>query len=162
MSRRYDANMKPIAGATRYSRLLVIGAVVVCSGCQRYVAVQQSPRQPAGDVRITLTDDATYVQRTPLGSNIRQLEGRVLQVNDSSVAIAVTELTRRAGLSESWHGETVVVPRRDVALLEKQTLSVPRTLATVGAMLAGSFAVRRGLNTGESTNTRTPKPGGGN
>ena len=146
----------------RFSRVVPIAVVSLSAGCQRYVEVQQRPRQPAGDVRLTLTGDATYAQRAPLGSNILTLEGRILSVNDSALTLSVTQLTRRAGASESWRGETVAIPRRDVASLQRQTLSVPRTLATVGAMIAGSIAVRRGMNTGESTGSRTPKPGGGN
>ena len=144
-------------------RVWIAASVVLTTGaCQRYVEVPAAPRSPTGAVRITLTEDAASMPLGPIGSSVRQVEGRVLSVTDSAVSLSVSQVMRRTGFQEQWQGETVSLPRRTISVLEKQEFSVRRTFATVGAIIAGSFLTRGLINGGESTGTPGRKPGGGN
>jgi len=114
------------------------------------------------DVRLTLSDSGGNAAYGPLGSSLRQIEGRTTAVNDSSVRMLVTGVTRKTGYDESWGGDPVAVPRSYIVSVEKRKLSVPRTLATIGAVIAGSYFVGSALNHGETTSGTINKPGGHN
>jgi hypothetical protein len=111
---------------------------------------------------LTVSDETASVQYGAIGSNVRQVEGKVISVNDSAVIVAVTSVQRRTGFGESWNGESVTIPRRSIVMLEGRRISLPRTLATVGAVVAGGIAARGAANGAEGTTGGIKKPGGGN
>jgi hypothetical protein len=148
--------------SSRRVRLALSAVLLVVCGCQRYVELGNSPAVTRGDVRLTVSDETASVQYGSVGSNVRQIEGKVISANDSAITLSVTRVQRRTGFGESWNGESVSVPRRAVVMLEKREVSVSRTLATFGAVVAGSFAARGAINGGEGTGSGVKKPGGGN
>lgn len=142
-------------------RSITVVAGLLLVACQQYVEVTPAPIPASGQVRLTLGDDATPLQLDPVGSGVKRIEGKVVGATDSTIGLAVSWLTRRSGYEESWQGETVWIPRRSVIGLEKKKLSVPRTLFTLGAMVAGSFAARGMINGGDATASGSHKSGGG-
>ena len=157
----YHADMVLTVSSRRVRRALSAVLLVVC-GCQRYVELGNSPADTRGDVRLTVSDETASVQYGAIGSNVRQVEGKVISANDSAVIVAVTSVQRRTGFGESWNGESVSIPRRSIVMLEGRQISFSRTLATVGAVVAGSFAARGAMAGGEGTAGGVKKPGGGN
>jgi hypothetical protein len=117
---------------------------------------------PGGDARLTLSDRGASASYGAIGSGVRQVEGKIQSVDDTTIAIAVTEVTRQMGFDETWPGATVSIPRRDITRIESKQLSMPRTLVTVGGLIAGSLAVSSAINGGEGTSTGLKKSGGGN
>ena len=143
-------------------RALMMVAAIGCVACQRYVEVAAAPAVPTGEVRLSLSDNTTTASLGPVGSGVTSISGSVLGTTDSTINLSVRQLKRRSGYEESWQGETVRVPRQGVIRLERKQLSMGRTLATIGAFVAGSFLARGMINGGESTSSRGGKPGGGN
>jgi hypothetical protein len=111
---------------------------------------------------LTVSDETASVQYGAIGSNVRQVEGKIISANDSAISLSVTSVQRRTGFGESWNGETVSIPRSSIVMLEGRQLSVSRTLASAAAIVAGSFAARGAINGGEGTAGGVKKPGGGN
>lgn len=144
------------------NRTLWIAALLGCGACQRYVELGSVPSALEGDVRLTLLDDRSGISYGAIGSSVRQVEGTVLSASDSAISLSVTDVTRANGFDESWPGETVTIPRQDVAAVEGKRLSFPRTLATIGAVVAGSFVARGAINGAEGSGSGVRKPNGSN
>jgi hypothetical protein len=139
-----------------------IAALLLCCGCKHYIDVGSTAPAPAGDARLTLSDRGSSVTYGAIGSGVRQVEGKIQSVDDSTIAIAVTSVVRQMGFNETWPGATVTIPRRDVTRIESRKLSMPRTLATLGGFIAGSIAVGSAINGGEGTSSGLKKQGSGN
>jgi len=158
-ARLYDDVMRRL---TRSSATFLLGLLLATGACQQYVELGVPTPVANTDVRLTLSDSGGNAAYGPLGSSLRQIEGRATSVSDSSIRMLVTGVTRKTGYDESWGGDPVAVPRSYIVSVEKRTLSVPRTLATVGAVIAGSFFLGSALNHGETTSGTINKPGGHN
>lgn len=139
-----------------------IATLLFCCGCQHYIDLGAAAPVPSGSARLTLSDRGGSVSYGAIGSGVRQVEGRIESVADTAIAIAVTSVVRESGFEETWPGATVSIPRRDVTKIEAKRLSVPRTFAAVGGIIAGSLAVSGAISNGEGTSSGLKKPGSGN
>lgn len=148
------------------SRMLVhaarLASLLLCCGCQHYIDVGAAAPVPSGTARLTLSDHGSSISYGAIGSSVRQLEGKIESVGDTSIAIAVTSVVRQSGFEETWPGATVSILRSDVTKIEAKRLSVPRTFVAVGGILAGSLAVSGAISNGEGTSVSLKKPGTGN
>ena len=141
---------------------VAITALMVCVGCQRYVALDVAPPRVGSEVRVSLNETAASTSFASIGSRVHQAEGRLLGVSDSTLAIGVTGVMRANGLEDGWSGDTVVFRRSQIAGVEQRQVSRSRTLLSVGAFVVGALVAHAGLKGGESTVVGGPKPGGGN
>jgi hypothetical protein len=137
-------------------------ALILCCACQHYIDLGTGTPVPSGDARLTLSDHGSSVSYGAIGSGVRQVEGNIESVADTSIAIAVTSVVRQNGFEETWPGATVSIPRRDVTKIEAKRVSVPRTFVAVGGLVAGSIALSGAISNGEGTSTGLKKPGSGN
>jgi hypothetical protein len=139
-----------------------IAALLLCCGCQHYIDLGAVAPVPGGTARLTLSDHGGSVPYGAIGSSVRQVEGKIESVGDTSIAIAVTSVVRQTGFEETWPGATVSIARGDVTKIEAKRVSVPRTFVTVGGLIAGTIAVSGAISNGEGTSTSLKKPGSGN
>jgi hypothetical protein len=93
---------------------------------------------------------------------VQQVEGRVVGVSDSTLAIGVTAVTRVNGLEDGWGGDTVVFRRSEIQGVEEKRISTSRTLLSVGGVVVGGFLAHAGLRGGAGTGAGQPPTGGGN
>ena len=142
-------------------RVALLAAVFAC-GCSSYIPLCSLTPIAGGDARITLSLRASEVAYGPIGSAVRQIEGRIISVGDSTLDVAVTGVTRITGFDESWSGQRVSVARGYITSIEAKQFSVPRTLGTIGAVVAGGFLAHGTIAGGEGTSSGVKKPGGGN
>src|SRR3954469_21787505 len=96
----YHGDMVPTVSYRRVRRALSAVLLVVC-GCQRYVELGNSPAITRGAVRLTVSDETGSVQYGAIGSNVRQVEGKIISANDSAITLSVTAVQRRTGFGES-------------------------------------------------------------
>jgi hypothetical protein len=113
------------------------------TACQVYTPVQPSPAVAGKDVRVTLTQGGSAELASTLGAPADVLEGRLVEASDSLLVVSMKSLTRTNGVEDSWNGESVRIPARDVSRVEtSQTSRVRSTILAValvgGAILAGS------------------------
>jgi hypothetical protein len=147
---------------TMFARASRLATLLICCGCQHYIDIGAGAPKPGGEARLTLSDRGASVSYGAIGSGVRQVEGRIQSADDTTIAIAVTFVTRQMGFDETWPGATVSIPRRDVTRIESKQLSMTRTLATLGGLIAGSVAVSSAINGGEGTSSGLKKSGNGN
>jgi hypothetical protein len=140
---------------------MVVVALLPCVACQRYVPLELAPA--AGkDVRVSLNEAAATTSFAPIGSRIRQAEGRVLTTTDSTLAIGVTGVRRTNGLEDGWNGDTVVFHRSEIRGVEQRRISRSRTFLSLGALLIGGIVAHEGLKGGDRVVVGQPPPHGGN
>ncbi|MGH7652959.1 MAG: hypothetical protein ACREMS_14110 [Gemmatimonadaceae bacterium] len=136
--------------------------LATCVSCQRYVALDAAPVSVGTDVRVNLDADAAGISFSRIGSRVQQVEGRVVGMSDSSLAIGVTTVTRLNGLEDAWSGDTVVFQRSQIQGVEEKRISASRTLLSVGGLVVGGIVAHAGLRGGTSTVAGQPPGGGGN
>ncbi|HZE09220.1 MAG TPA: hypothetical protein VE110_10755 [Gemmatimonadaceae bacterium] len=141
-----------------FAMLLLVSGVA----CQRYVALEAAPASVGTDVRVKLDADAAATSFSRIGSRVQQVEGRVVGVSDSTLAIGVTAVTRVNGLEDGWGGDTVVFRRSEIQGVEEKRISTSRTLLSVGGVVVGGFLAHAGLRGGAGTGAGQPPTGGGN
>jgi hypothetical protein len=158
----YDQDMGRIATGHSIRHAAAIALSVICAACQSYVPLTNVAPASSANVRVTLSERASLNQYGAIGSSVRQIEGAVRAADDSTLLISVRGVTRNMGFSEEWAGDLVSVPRRDIVGIEEKRISFPRTLATVGAFVAGSLAAHSAIAGGDGTTSRVNKPGNHN
>ena len=139
-------------------------ALLACTACQTYTIIDPSASAAGTDVRVTLTDAGAAALSGQLGSRVeappRELEGRLLSVSDSGLAVAVSQVTRASGVEDRWNGEHVTIPRTDVARVEHRATSVARSAVLGIALVGGAFLIGNAIGGPQATGTSkgTPPP----
>lgn len=132
-------------------------AALALSGCYRYVPGTAADQAAGTEVRLELTADGSQRLSSVIGADVLSLSGRILEVSEGELALAVGRSLRRSGSEQSWTGERVNVPRDAIARTDRRTLDRKRTtLASVAALL-GAGLIGAILN---SVSTKG-NPGGG-
>jgi hypothetical protein len=132
--------------------ICAIAFSLLVGGCYRYAAIAPSETVPTSDVRLNLSASGASVLAPRLGRSTIAVEGRVLQVTDSSYTLAVPSTLARAPEDETstvrtvWARESVSIPKSAVAGVEQRSLDGRRTamaagIGTVLAVLAAKLIV---------------------
>ena len=124
--------------------------MLACVGCQVYTPLTVAPTMTGTPVRVTLTESGSVANSMMLGGAATRLEGRVSGVTDSTLTLAVSDLTRLNGSEETWKGEAVTVRRSDVASVERKQTSVPRSILMAGAVVAGAYLATKSGSGGDA------------
>jgi hypothetical protein len=132
---------------------LVAGVLLSCGACQSYLPVTVAPATAGQNVRVTLTTSGITAAHGAVGTGVGQLEGRLQNVTDSTIAISVTEVSRAAGIDEDWNGESVTLPRADVALVEQRRTAVARSLMAAGVIVGGVALIANAILGGQQSGT---------
>jgi hypothetical protein len=147
----------------RLERTLVVGLVMVTSGCFRYLSVSPSSAPPVGEeVRARLSEGglvrlAPEIREQQRGSVV---EGEVVEADGSALVLAVS-LGSEGAPQRSGRDlrQRVVIPVADVMELELRQLDKKRTAVVLGgaATLLGAFAITE-LFGGFGGSSRPPGP----
>jgi hypothetical protein len=74
-----------------------------------------------------------------LGAQVTTVEGEVRSISDSTVTIAVSEVSHVSSDVEPYHGEAVTIPSRYIGAIERKRVQVARSLLIAGAILGGAI-----------------------
>lgn len=118
----------------------VCAGTLLLQGCYENLPMQQGTIAVAERVLLTLNDQGRVGMAGQLGPAVDEVEGAVLQVQDSTIQISVNRVTLIGGNSSLWNGERVNVRRSYVAAYAGRRLSRTRTALLVGGITAGMLA----------------------
>ena len=144
--------------SARIGLLALFGLV---SGCYNYRSLTTLDPQPGTRVSADLTDSGTAALVNALGPGVGTVEGQLLTVTPREVGLSVVAVRNRSGVEHYWKGETVMLPRGDIATLRERRFALGRSvflgLAGVGASVAllEAFGV---INSGSSSTGQPPPP----
>lgn len=120
-----------------------IGLPLLCA-CYVTTPVATAPGPVVGTtLHVQLTDDGSLKLAKYLGPRIQFVNGRLLALDDTSLALAVSDVTSSDGLPHDWQGENVFLPRSDIATVEQKKVSWWRSGLLAGglAALIGSVGI---------------------
>lgn len=120
------------------------------TACQVYTPVQASPAIAGKNVRVTLTQSGGAELASMLGAPADQLEGQLADVTDSVLVVRMQSLTRINGVEDSWNGEPVRIPTRDVSRVETSRTSTARSTILAIALIGGVIVAGNSFIHGES------------
>lgn len=140
-------------------RQLTAGALLSCCACQAYTPISVTPGTAAQDVRVNLTDAGKGASFGTVGSGVASMEGRLENVNDSTLSLVVTQVTKSGGDDEARASESVTIPRSQIASVEHRQTSAARSLLAAGVVVGGALMVARAI--GHSDQTGSARGGGG-
>jgi hypothetical protein len=135
---------------------VLIAGSFLCSACSTYTSVSPGVAPESGTVRLSMNDAGRTEALPRLGGQVTSVEGEVRSISDSSVTIAVTEVSRASSDAESYHGEAVTIPSRYIGAIEKKRVQVARSLLVAAALIGGAIWVAA---QGHGNVTHGPSPG---
>jgi hypothetical protein len=136
--------------------------MVAATGCYSYPVRPLAEVSRSAVVSAEITDVGRVALAAPIGSGVARVDGTVLEANDSTMRLAVTEVTFLSGLSNKWQGQDVTLRTQDIKSVSQRTYSKQRTTIAIilGAVLAGALIVAgfTGLFTGDAGRDKTVDP----
>jgi hypothetical protein len=156
----------PRAATARRGRAgaaLALLLVPQLAGCFQYVGVPATGRPAGAEVAVSITDRGREAMTPMVGSNVRRINGRVVESTDTALVLSVTSVDHLRGLPDQWGGERVAVPRDFISTVGERRLSRGRTAAAMGvvavAVAVASRIAIQGFGNGDGGNDRPPGEG---
>lgn len=150
--------------AYRFLAALGIASVLVSStGCYTYPARTASDVNPPALVTVDITDAGRVELSDQMGTEVKRIEGQVVQRSDSAIRLMVTEVSFLNGTSNKWQGQEVTIRPLDVKTLSQRTYSRQRTVLAMIAIggLIGLTVATKGFTNIFSGDPSTDGKGGG-
>jgi hypothetical protein len=150
--------------AYRFVAALGIASVLASStGCYTYPARAASEVNPPALVTVDVTDAGRLGLAEQMGSEVKRIEGEVVQRSDSALRLMVTEVSFLNGTSNKWQGQEVTIRPLDVKAISQRTYSQQRTMLAVIVLggLIGLTVVTKGFTNLFSGDPSTDGKGGG-
>ena len=141
-------------------RYLVPILSVLC-GCYESVPIQLNQVQPGTKIRVTLTDAGTDSLARYLGPGVLTVDGKLISTTDTKLSLGVSSVAMRGGQDQYWKGETVAIPRSELATVQQRRINKPKSLLLGGALIAALASLRlTGVVGGNSQSGHGTGPGG--
>jgi hypothetical protein len=137
-----------------------VALAVLAGGCFAYRPADPGGLRTGEAVRVELTPSGAQELTQQVGPRVESLDGRVIFPRDSTLVVAVRQLTRSRGTEEFWTGDSVTVPVRGVSSLLVRRLDRNRTLLAVGGTVIGMFVMRRVIEEAGIFGSRPGRPPG--
>ena len=138
---------------------LVSVSFLTTASCTAYTPIHGVEAAPGNNVRVRLSDKGAADLAQRIGPRVRQLEGTLKQVTDSSMLVSVRRVTREGGGEDTYDGQDISIPSQDIETAESSKTSAPRSILTAGAILASVFLVAKGAGDISGGGSNRPPPG---
>lgn len=143
------------------ARTAALALLGFLSGCYNYLTLTTPAPQPGARVAVELTDSGTAALARYLGPDVGSVEGQLVTVSDQAVQLSVVAVRGRNGIEHYWKGETVTLPRGDIARLRERRLAIGRSVFLGLASVGGSIALLEAFgvfSSGSSSSGQPPPP----
>ncbi len=110
------------------------------TGCYTYPARAASEVNPPALVTVDVSDAGRVGLSDQMGTEVKRIEGQVVQRSDSALRLMVTEVRFLNGTSNKWQGQVVTIRPIDVKALSQRTYSRQRTVIAA-LVLSGLIAL---------------------
>lgn len=121
------ATKRPIAAALLLCLLL--------NGCFSYAPAQSTPGR-AARVRVALVAPADFRLLEYTANEVVVADGEMVSADDREVVLSATRLQARSGYEFVGHGETITIPRSNVASLQRKRIAPLQSALLAGAVAA--------------------------
>ncbi|HEX2091270.1 MAG TPA: hypothetical protein VHG28_02665 [Longimicrobiaceae bacterium] len=121
-----DAMMRPTA--------LVLLLCFLLNGCFSYVPAQSTPGR-AARVRVMLAAPTDFRLLDYTANEVVLAEGEMVRADEREVVLSVLQLQARSGYEFAGRGETLSIPRSNIASLQTKRVSLLRSALVAGAVV---------------------------
>ena len=153
-----------VAGYRFLAAAGVASVLASSTGCYTYPARAASEVNPPALVSVDVTDAGRVELTDQMGTEVKRIEGQVVQRSDSALRLMVTEVSFLNGTSNKWQGQEVTIRPIDVKALSQRTYSRQRTMVAalvVGGLIALTVATKGFTSIFSGDPSRDPNGGGG-
>lgn len=143
--------------------LIALGAAAVLFGqlgCYVLNPIPGTSIPPLGSrVAVDITDAGRVALGSLMGSEIRQIEGRLMRNDAAEIELAVSAVRMLRGGEQVWSGERIRVRKEHVSTYYEKQLDKGRTVAAsaVGVGLVAVFVGKGIVGAIAGENDKTPK-----
>ena len=123
---------------------------LVLTGCYTYANSSVGDVPVGREVRVALTDSGSLRLAALVGPRASALEGRLAARADTAATLAVHQVTRFDGTSESWNGERVALPAAALRTVQRRTLSRGRTIGLAAGLVGTALLAVRAFQGSEN------------
>ena len=144
----------------------IVAALLVpyVTGCYTYKRAAATSLPQGTEVSLTINDQGRVGLGDRLGASVLRVNGRVVDVPDSTWIVRVSSVDMIAGGTSHWSGEEVRLPRSYVGDVSTREFSRARTWLVVGITIGAVAAVVAGTSliaSGYEGDDGTPPRDGG-
>jgi hypothetical protein len=116
-------------------------ALLGVAACQHYVPATVNDLERMNRVRVRLSEPLEVELMDLTANNATLLDGEVVRWDDESLILSVWWVEAMGGLEFRGVGETVEVPRDQIAELEERKISVFQTVGLAALLVAGMVLI---------------------
>lgn len=139
---------------------VVLFSALLVSACYTYVPTSTAPQQ-ASEVRLQLSQPGEFRLANLTANDVVLMDGEMIRAGADSVLISARWLQARSGYEFAGAGETVRVPRANVATIAQKRISLLKTAALAAGLVLTVGATSRIVGrTGDRGTEREPIPPG--
>lgn len=124
----------------------VMVAACIAAGCYNYNPLTSPSPETGSYLAVTLTDVGSEGLARQLGPDVFLVRGRYLGEADGALLLSVSSVETKRGGAMPWQGETVTLPRNDIAGLDVRQLATGRSLLLAGVGAGGLIATTLAFN----------------
>lgn len=139
----------------RWAAGLLLAAFL--NGCYTFAPVGTETPNRATQMRVFLSSPRDIRLTRYTVNNVTEVDGELVSLSDSTVVLSVGRVVAQSGDDELGNGETVSLPRAQVASLERKKVSVLRSLIVVAGVAIVAVLAGVGFSQGGASS----QPGGG-
>jgi hypothetical protein len=131
-------------------------------GCYELQPVRGTAPQPGSGIGLDINDVGRVALGGSMGPEILQIEGRLVQSDNTEYVVGVTTLHLLQGGEQVWHGEEVRVKKEYVTSVYERRFSPARSaaLAAVGIGAVAYIATRAIAGSGSIDSPIVPPDSG--
>lgn len=137
---------------------LIIILVTLCSSCFSYATLQSDPVRQGKRLRVQLSTPRDIRLTNVTANDVVTVDGELVRFAPDTATLSVWMLKARSGYEFIGTGETVFLPRRDIAAVEERRFSILRSAAVAAAAGLAIVLIERAIG-GSGGEGR--EPGGG-
>jgi hypothetical protein len=137
---------------------LIIVLVALCSSCFSYTPLQNEPARQGKRLRVQLSTPRDVRLTNVTANEVVTVDGELVRFAPDTATLSVWMLKARSGYEFIGTGETVSLPRRDIAAVEERRLSILRSAAVAAAAGLAIVLIERAIG---GSGGGGKEPGGG-
>jgi hypothetical protein len=134
-------------GSKKLTQSIVLTALLIGSGCARYVSLAAANVPVGQDVRLELTPAGATKLGGSIGERARYVQGRLTgNAPNGDMIVAASTLVRDNGSEETLNGIEVTLPTDAIAQIQWRQLDPARSALALAATIGGALVVGRAVS----------------
>lgn len=128
---------------------LLLPGLLLLSACYSYAPVQGAAPERGSRVRLHLTEPRDVRLMNVTGNEVVVVSGELIRMSADTALVSAYSLTSRSGYEFIATGETVRVPRSEIAFIQRRRISPLKSGLLAGAVALGTSLIAAAVESGD-------------